>query len=65
MGHPRQPDDRVPGDPLSADERRRRYAKLIRTMREWMEDTSGFDERVAPIIEKTLRETAPRHFPDE
>jgi len=65
MGHPRQPNDRPPGDPLTPDERRRRYAKLVRTLRKWMEDTSGFDERVAPIIEKTLRETAPRNFPDE
>jgi hypothetical protein len=65
MGHPRQPDNRPPGDPLTPDERRRRYAELRRTLREWANDPSDFDDRVYPLIEEALRETAPRHFPDE
>jgi len=50
--------------PKMAD-RRRRYARLLGRIEEWAADTSGFDERVAPLIEEALRETAPRHFPDE
>ena len=46
-------------------ERRRRYARLLKRLDAWAADTSGFDERVAPVIEEALRETAPRHFPDE
>jgi len=45
--------------------RRRRYARLLKRLDDWAADTSGFDERVAPLIEEALRETAPRHFPDE
>ena len=65
MSHTRQPDNRPPGDPVTAEERRRRFAEFVRTLHEWAEDTSGFDERVAPIIKETLRETAPRHFPKD
>jgi len=46
-------------------DRRRRYARLLKRLDEWAADMTGFDERVAPLIEEALRETAPRHFPDE
>jgi len=38
---------------------------LLKRLDEWAADTSGFDDRVAPLIDEALRETAPRHFPDE
>lgn len=65
-----EPFTAVPAPGASAEspelaDRRRRYARLLERLEEWAADTSGFDERVAPLIEKALRETAPRHFPDE
>lgn len=42
--------------------RRRRYAALMRRLYEWANEPGGFDERVAPLIEDALKETAPRHF---
>ena len=65
MGHHRHPGSPPPSDPAEIEDRRRRYARLVRKMREWLDDTSGFDERVGPIIEETLRQTAPRHFPED
>jgi len=52
------------GETRAAD-RRRRYAKLSSLLDEWTNDPSDFDDRVAPLIEEALRETSPRHFPDE
>jgi len=56
---------RLLADPAEKDDRRRRYASLLKRLDEWAADTSGFDDRVAPLIDEALRETAPRHFPDE
>jgi len=62
---PATPARRSAAENIELSERRRRYARLLKRLDEWSADTSGFDEHVAPLIEEALRETAPRHFPDE
>lgn len=51
-------------DKMKDVDRRRRYAELSKLLDEWANDPSDFDECVDPLIEKALRETSPRHFPD-
>ncbi|MFH1111231.1 MAG: hypothetical protein V1790_18840 [Planctomycetota bacterium] len=45
------------------DDRRKRYARLSALLDEWASEPPEFDSRVGPLIEKALRESAPRHFP--
>lgn len=33
-----------------------KYENLIKTMQKWVEDNSGYDELVGPIVEKDLKE---------
>lgn len=42
--------------PTDDDDKAARYARLSALLDEWAEDESGFDERVEPVIEKTMRE---------
>lgn len=48
----------------SATSKRKRYAELARAVQDWKNDSSDFDERIAPKIEAAMRETDSRHFPD-
>jgi len=38
-----------------------RYARLSALLEEWTNDESGFDERVEPVIDRALKDSAPRH----
>lgn len=54
-----------PVEVLKKADRRRRYAELSKLLNEWANDPSDYDEEVAPMIADALRESSPRHFPDE
>lgn len=41
-----------------------RYARALALLDKWTSENAEFDARVDPLIEKALRETAPRHFPE-
>ena len=57
---------RTASEPVQAlEERRRRYAHLSVLLDEWAGEQSDFDSRVAPLIEQALRDSSPRHFPND
>ena len=43
------------------EERRIRYRRVARLLDEWMEDDSGYDEAIWPLIEEELNLPAYRH----
>jgi hypothetical protein len=45
--------------------RRRRYAHLSTLLDEWAAEQDDFDARVGPLIEQALRDSAPRHLPED
>jgi hypothetical protein len=47
------------------DDRRKRYARVSALLDEWESEPPDFDSYVGPLIEQALRESAPRHFPEE
>jgi hypothetical protein len=47
------------------DDRRARYARVSALLDEWESEPPDFDSCVGPLIEQALRESAPRHFPEE
>jgi hypothetical protein len=47
------------------DDRRERYARVSALLDEWESEPPDFDSCVGPLIEQALRESAPRHFPEE
>ena len=47
--------------PQGPEERRRRYARLSALLDEWAAEADDFDTHVGPLIERALRESAPRH----
>ncbi|HEX9834253.1 MAG TPA: N-6 DNA methylase, partial [Mycobacterium sp.] len=45
------------------DDKAARYARASALLDKWANEDSDFDARVEPIIDKFLRDSAPRHFP--
>jgi len=41
---------------IKQDSQKIKYAELIKIMQKWVEDESGYDEIVGPIVEKDLKE---------
>jgi len=41
---------------ISKSSQKIKYEELIKTMQKWVEDESGYDELVGPIVEKDLKE---------
>jgi N-6 DNA Methylase len=41
-----------------------RFGRALALLDKWTSENADFDARVGPQIEKALRETAPRHFPE-
>jgi hypothetical protein len=41
-----------------------RFGRALALLDKWTNENAEFDARVSPQIEKALRETAPRHFPE-
>jgi len=46
------------------DDRVSRYARASALLDQWSSESDDFDSRVDPLLQKALRESAPRHFPE-